>query len=187
MGAGVLVVCTGNVCRSPAAQRLLERTLGPGGGLMISSAGTSAMVGAPVDPTMAQVMRDHDLDPDAMLGRQVTADDVRDATVILTMSLDQRREVVTLVPGAVHRAFTIVEFSHLVELAPQPPFRTQAARLADLVAWAGSHRGRGTLTVQGHALEIDDPFGRPRSAHVETFGQIEGAVDRMASVVTETA
>mgnify|MGYP002738687724 CR=1 FL=1 len=47
----ILTVCTGNVCRSPAAERLLEHTLNPS--VTVRSAGTRALVGEPIHPPMA--------------------------------------------------------------------------------------------------------------------------------------
>jgi hypothetical protein len=41
----ILCVCTGNVCRSPAAERLLAARLGPG--VVVASAGTVAALGGP--------------------------------------------------------------------------------------------------------------------------------------------
>ena len=50
----VLVVCLGNVCRSPLAERVLRLRLaelpdGPAGTVRVSSAGIRALVGAPMD------------------------------------------------------------------------------------------------------------------------------------------
>lgn len=46
----VLCVCTGNICRSPAAERLLAVALGPT--VTVASAGTYAMKGDPISPPM---------------------------------------------------------------------------------------------------------------------------------------
>ncbi|GAB3624535.1 hypothetical protein GCM10027418_26200 [Mariniluteicoccus endophyticus] len=43
------MVCTGNICRSPAGHLLLQRYLGDS--VEVTSAGTHALVGQPVDPT----------------------------------------------------------------------------------------------------------------------------------------
>ncbi|GMA87571.1 hypothetical protein GCM10025868_28210 [Angustibacter aerolatus] len=52
--ARVLVVCTGNVCRSPLVERLLRQRLGTDA-VDVSSAGTQALVGEPMtDPAAAE-------------------------------------------------------------------------------------------------------------------------------------
>ena len=55
----ILVVCTGNVCRSPAAERLLASKLGST--VQVASAGTHALVGQPISEPMAALLRDSDL------------------------------------------------------------------------------------------------------------------------------
>ena len=51
----ILAVCTGNVCRSPAVERLLASKLGPT--VSVSSAGTHALVGHPISEPMAALLR----------------------------------------------------------------------------------------------------------------------------------
>ena len=50
----ILVVSTGNVCRSPAAERLLQQRLGPT--VTVESAGTFGLVGEPIAAPMAQLL-----------------------------------------------------------------------------------------------------------------------------------
>ena len=50
----ILAVCTGNVCRSPAVERLLASKLGPT--VRVSSAGTHALVGHPISEPMAALL-----------------------------------------------------------------------------------------------------------------------------------
>lgn len=54
----ILVVCVGNVCRSPTAERLLKR-FHPS--LTVASAGLGALVGKGADPAAASVASAHDL------------------------------------------------------------------------------------------------------------------------------
>ena len=51
----ILAVCTGNVCRSPAVERLLASKLGPT--VSVRSAGTHALVGHPISEPMAALLR----------------------------------------------------------------------------------------------------------------------------------
>ena len=55
MFKSILVVCVGNICRSPTGEALLISKL-EGRGIEVSSAGLGALVGKPVDTTAAQVM-----------------------------------------------------------------------------------------------------------------------------------
>src|SRR4051795_5389163 len=59
----VLFVCTGNICRSPIAERLLAARL-PDPSIRAASAGTRAMVGYGIDQTAAHVLRRLGGEPD---------------------------------------------------------------------------------------------------------------------------
>ncbi|MDX9738299.1 MAG: low molecular weight phosphotyrosine protein phosphatase, partial [Azonexus sp.] len=55
MFKSILVVCVGNICRSPTGEALLKSKL-QGRGIEVTSAGLGALVGKPVDSTAAEVM-----------------------------------------------------------------------------------------------------------------------------------
>ena len=65
----ILVVCVGNVCRSPTGERLLKEKLPQ---KKIASAGISALVGKPADAQAAEVARKHDLSLDNHQAQQLT-------------------------------------------------------------------------------------------------------------------
>ncbi|MFT5887390.1 MAG: protein-tyrosine phosphatase [Zhongshania sp.] len=50
----ILVVCIGNICRSPAAEYLLKHKLAHKSGLIIHSAGLGALVAKPIDSNTGQ-------------------------------------------------------------------------------------------------------------------------------------
>lgn len=56
----ILVVCVGNICRSPTAERLLQRYHPE---LKVESAGLGALVGKGADPTAISVAAEHQLSP----------------------------------------------------------------------------------------------------------------------------
>jgi len=61
----VLFVCTGNICRSPTAERLTCAFATEHGlGLDASSAGTRAVIGYGMEPTAAEVLRSMGGDPE---------------------------------------------------------------------------------------------------------------------------
>jgi protein-tyrosine-phosphatase len=127
-GAGgrfrILVVCVGNLCRSPLAERLIRARLDAALGsaadrFTVGSAGTEAAVGEPMAPRAAEVARDLGADPDGCTARQLTAELVADADLVLAAGREQRAEVVRLHPPAHRYAFTLLEFARLVA-APNP-------------------------------------------------------------------
>ena len=107
----LLVVCTGNICRSPLAAALLQRRLG-GRSLEaeVRSAGTGALVGEPAD-VMAQTYG-------AALGvtlashraRQLTLDELRWAELVLVLDEGHRQRVVEFDPAARGKVFLLGQF-----------------------------------------------------------------------------
>lgn len=65
----ILVVCVGNICRSPTAERLLKHYQPE---LTVESAGLGALVGKAADERATSVARDHNLSLDGHIARQVT-------------------------------------------------------------------------------------------------------------------
>lgn len=82
----VLVVCTGNTCRSPMAEALLARLLEEAGvAAEVRSAGTGALVGAPANPNAAAVAADAGLDLSGHVARQLDEAALRWADTVLCM------------------------------------------------------------------------------------------------------
>src|SRR5690606_41368685 len=54
----LLIVCTGNVCRSPAIERLFRSAFAEGSGITVHSAGTGALVGEPIQGPMVQLLEE---------------------------------------------------------------------------------------------------------------------------------
>jgi len=84
----VLVVCVGNVCRSPIAQALLREQLC---NASIDSAGIEAPVGQPADPTAVALMRERGFDIEGHRACQLMSSQCRQADLILVMDRAQKR------------------------------------------------------------------------------------------------
>lgn len=109
----VLVVCTGNVCRSPYAEHRLRALVT---GLEVTSRGIDALAGAPMDPPMAQLLAGHGTTAVSFRARQLTAADL-DADLVLTMSARQRSVLLEEFPAAARRTGllgTVPELARLV-------------------------------------------------------------------------
>lgn len=95
MVGSILVVCIGNVCRSPVGERLLRAALP---GLSISSAGLHAMSGAPADPDTEAVAAARGLALDGHIARQFTPAIGAAHELILVMEAAHRRELAQIAP-----------------------------------------------------------------------------------------
>lgn len=91
----ILLVCTGNICRSPLAEAIMRRELEarPELHAAVSSAGTGAWEGAPASEGAYLVAIEHGLDLSGHRARLLTRDLVRTADLILTMARHHRVRV----------------------------------------------------------------------------------------------
>ena len=105
MFKNIIVVCTGNICRSPIAEFMLrEKTAGRG--FNISSAGTGAMIGWPADPAACAVSIANGLDLTGHQARQLTPDLLIANELVLTLDQTHSNWINTRHPqfrGRVHK------------------------------------------------------------------------------------
>ncbi|MGU3497948.1 arsenate reductase/protein-tyrosine-phosphatase family protein [Mycobacterium sp. C31M] len=112
----ILFVCTGNICRSPIAERLSTTySIAQGApDLIATSAGTRAVIGHPVHPHAEQVLRDLGGNPAEFAARQLTGKIASNSDLILTMTREHRDAGLDLAPHRLNRTFTLIEASLLV-------------------------------------------------------------------------
>ena len=187
----VLAVCTGNICRSPAVERLLAHDLGVDtlatasdrSEVVVASAGVGAVVGAPVPPQMATLVEGAGASVDGFAARQLTEAILRESDLVLALTKAHRSRIVALHPGAVRRTFTLRELARLaagVDPAALAP-GTTAERLAALIPLAAAQRG-----LQAGATGSDDvvdPWGHGDDVFARSFDELRPAVATIARVV----
>ncbi|MGF1788263.1 protein tyrosine phosphatase [Photobacterium swingsii] len=93
----ILVVCVGNICRSPSGEYMLKKLLPT---KEIASAGVGALVGKPADKIAAQVAQEHGISLDGHVAQQVTSDLCRDYDLILVMEKGHIDAVANIAPEA---------------------------------------------------------------------------------------
>ncbi len=178
----VLVLCTGNVCRSPAGELLLRSRL-RGADVEVASAGTRALVGAPVDGPMAGELRAVGVDPSAAAARALRAEHLRAADLVLAMAREHRAAAVALAPAVVRRTLLLTEAADLAAAVAADGWPADlpdpAARLAALPRLAPRYRRPGS----GADADVPDPFRRDAAVHRDSFLRIRDAVDRLADAV----
>lgn len=178
--ATILTVCTGNICRSPAVERLLAHALPE---VRVTSAGVRAVVGAPVSPPMAALLVEAGVRADGFAAQQLTEALVREADLVLALTRGHRSAIVDLVPSAVRRTFTLRELARFAAAVGGGalPATDVAERLRALVPLAAAQRGR--VQVDPADDDVVDPYGGGDRLYAVSFAQLRPAVEAIAAVV----
>lgn len=118
----VLIVCVGNICRSPMAEVVLRQQLADRK-IVVESAGLAAMVGSPIDPLAESVLAAHGLSGKSHLARQIEGTLVKSADIVFTMDKRQRAALLALAPWGRSKVVLLGKWQGDVEIPD--PFRQQ--------------------------------------------------------------
>lgn len=191
----MLVVCTANICRSPAAATLLSDLFGPQ--VRVSSGGVEAVGGAPACPEAALWLRRlgagggqgrHRAPVLEHAARTLTSEDVRGAPLILTATREHRSAVVRLVPTAQSKTFTIAQGERIAAWQLARGHRTAppnggTGRLAWLVSQLDSGRGCAPRPEDDAQDDLPDPH-QDGVGHEEVMRRILDAVHTFAVLLS---
>ena len=102
----VIILCTGNICRSPMAAGLLRHAVqSRGRGPRVDSAGLAALVGRPPDPIAVALLAERSIDIGAQRAVQATEEMLRRHSLILVMERTQQDHVEAAWPALHGRVF----------------------------------------------------------------------------------
>lgn len=195
----VLVVCTANVCRSPLAERTLQRAFAVSPALArfsVGSAGTFAEQDAAMCALSATLL-DGDRDGDwvqAHRSRRLTAELVVASDLVLTMEREQRSIAARLAPGSQAKIFTITEAAQLAELLADDRPTSGNRSLASLAEGLHGKRGYapqppaprrrwGRRIEPVDPLTVQDGHGRSERAHRQAVEATRAAATRLAAAL----
>lgn len=91
----ILVVCTGNICRSPMGERLLRQQLP---GRQVTSAGIFGLEGCPADAAAQAVAWRHGISLEGHVARKVTRSLLQKSDLILVMEPKHLRFIAAMAP-----------------------------------------------------------------------------------------
>lgn len=135
-----LIVCVGNICRSPMAEAVLRHRLGERS-LAVESAGLAALRGFPVDPLAEQLLAAHGLSAAAHVARQINPSMIERADVVLAMEKRHIAALRALAPWASGKIFLMGKWQGDADI-PDPygrqlPAFERAYRMIDdaAVSW----------------------------------------------------
>jgi protein-tyrosine phosphatase len=114
----VLMVCTGNTCRSPMAELLMRQRMAKHKkcrpedlediGFVVRSAGLAAGTGGPPAPEAVSIMHEHGMDLTGHETQPLTEQMVRHADLILAMTNGHLTSIVSRWPEAADRAMLLL-------------------------------------------------------------------------------
>jgi protein-tyrosine phosphatase len=186
--ARILVVCTGNICRSPFIERLLQHELDQrrprsNQGILVRSAGTSALSGWAMDDRAAAQLVAHGGDPQGFRARDLTAALIAESDLVLTATREHRGRVATMSPKALRRVFTFRDFADLVAgidgLRARVIPADRRAWVAQVTEKAAASRGLRPPLAPDLA-DIVDPYRRDDEVFAAMAAQV---VESMPAVV----
>lgn len=92
---------------------LLMRRYLSGTSITVSSAGTHALVGHPIDPSSGRLMDSVGIDSGEFRSRQLTRELAENADLILCFEEEQRNNIVDMAPAVVRRTFLVTDFANM--------------------------------------------------------------------------
>ena len=185
----ILFLCTGNLCRSPLAERLALswvrdslRDSPEYAAVEISSAGLEAPIDRPMDARSAEALIHLGGNPQGFRSRIFERWMAEDADLVLTMSRHQRRKVLEKSPKGLRRTFTLLEAAGLLGHANVTglnllPLDQRARELG--LRLDAARRLRPTEKTD----DVLDPIGRSAAVHREVAETIAGALRPLADVL----
>ncbi|MGE8152636.1 low molecular weight protein-tyrosine-phosphatase [Pseudomonas vancouverensis] len=118
----ILVVCIGNICRSPTVEALLKSKVAARG-IDVSSAGLGALVDKPMDSIALEVLREHGGDHPDHKARQLTREMLQQADVVLTMEQRHIDAIARMAPEVRGKTFLLGKWQNNQEIPD--PYRQQ--------------------------------------------------------------
>ena len=150
-GKKILFVCTGNTCRSPMAERLLEQTLAfrEIKGFAVYSAGLAAKKGTPMNPKSEQVLQENGISAEEFASRTIRDAELRNAFAVICMTEQQKDVLLDMRWRALRK----------VDAIGDEEIANNVYSFAELCGY-----------------DVPDPYGREIDAYRYVFSMLEGGM-----------
>ena len=178
----ILVVCSGNICRSAIGQQLLRARFAElGAGFQVLSAGTIAGRRDTMPEEAEQVSRRYGGRPDGHLSTPLSEKLVARSQLVLTATRDHRAVVASLLPRASRYAFTLTQFARLAA-SVEPGELDAISHPIDRVAAIAAQRGFAP-PERPEDDDIDDPFMESIEVYERVAAELDAATRTIAAAL----
>lgn len=179
--ARILVVCTGNVCRSPYIERRLQGALDASwepGAVKVVSAGTGALVGHPMDQRAAERLATWGAAAHDFTARQIDRELIASAQLVVTATRAHRTAVSRRHPRALKTTHALRDLALLSEqiTPPSPNADMSPEQWFDLVVPLLAAQRGIVPPLPDDDVDVIDPFRRDGSVFDLMVDQIESCL-----------
>ena len=151
----ILLVCTGNSCRSVMAGGLLRELLKDKGDYKVITAGTASFAGMSPTREAIQVMSDMGIDVSSHRSSPLSNTMIEEADLILVMETRHKEHILSRAPSAKDKVFLLTEF------------------------------GRTKKEDKLVTPDIPDPIGKPLEFYRKVFDLIREGITRTVKRIEE--
>lgn len=180
----LLTVCTGNICRSPAMDRLLAHVFASQDDVAVRSAGTHAHVGDDMEVQVKDRLAEYGADTADFVAEQLAPEMIRSSDLVLTATRGHVRDILTDVPESAEKVFTLREFARLLESLDGVALtqaltsaETTPEKLAALVSLVAAQRDHAPSPTASD--DVVDPYMMPDEVFDESFAQVRGPIEAL--------
>ena len=170
----IVLVCTGNRCRSPVAEAILRRE-GHALPVGVRSLGLLDLGPVPTLPEIIELGKRHGLDMSEHRASHIQGNGLREEDLVL--GLERQHVAAAVVEGGAsyERTFTLREFVEVIEAVPMVGGTSLPAQAREMVAAA--HTRRPNRFRPG--TDIEDPFGGPPRGYEDMYKVVENLCRRL--------
>jgi glycine hydroxymethyltransferase len=191
----ILVVCTGNICRSPMAAGILrDRLARRGVDIDVLSSGVAGWEGSGATDEAVRAAGELGVDISGHVARRFSPSQLSEADLVVAMTEEHAAAITQSSPHASVRTFTLKELVNLLDHSSEtqtegdgaadavPVGGDAVARLRHAVMEADRRRAEGDVAPSADT-DIADPLGLGLEAYRATAWELEQLTDRLVDSI----